>query len=63
MTKKEAAEIILAGRRAAGRVGRNFVVDREKLAAAGGFSKREIDEIEATADRIDNYIKQELLTL
>ena len=51
MTKAQAAELILTGRRAAARVGKDFVVDPEKLGRYGGFSQSEIAEInEAVAD-------------
>jgi hypothetical protein len=53
MRMREAAEIILAGRRAATRVGKEFVVDREKLGRFGGFSASEMDRIEAAVFLIE----------
>lgn len=53
MSKREAAELILAGRKAARRVGRDFVVDREKLGRFGGFSAHEMDEIEQTVQWVE----------
>jgi hypothetical protein len=53
MRMREAAEIILAGRRAATRVGKEFAVDREKLGRFGGFSTSEMDRIEAAVFLIE----------
>lgn len=63
MTRREAAEIILAGRRAARTVGRDFEVDRDKLAAAGGFSASEMDKIEAAVLLIERHAAEILVRL
>lgn len=58
MTKKQAVELILTGRRAAARVGKDFVVDREKLGCFGGFSTDEMDQIDAAVIDIEtNYAR------
>ncbi len=54
MTKAQAAELILAGRRAAARVGKDFVVDTEKLGRNGGFSQSEIDQINEAVSEIES---------
>ena len=53
MRMREAADLILAGRKSAARVGMDFVVDREKLGRFGGFSKEEMDRIEAAVFLIE----------
>lgn len=63
MTKREAVEVILAGRRAAARTAREFVIDRDKLARVGGFSSRELDLIEAVVASIERHIEAELASI
>lgn len=58
MTKREAVEIILAGRRAAARTARTFTVDREKLGKYGGFSSAEMDRIEAAVTLIEGRTEE-----
>lgn len=58
MSKREAVEVILAGRRAAARTGREFIVDHEKLGRFGGFSAAEIDKIEAAVFLIEQSSAQ-----
>lgn len=55
MTKREAAEIILAGRRAAARACQEFIVNRERLGDIGGFSTREVDQILAAVHLIETH--------
>lgn len=54
MTKGQAVELILTARRAAARVGKDFVTDHEKLGRYGGFSQTEIDQINAAVDEIES---------
>jgi hypothetical protein len=53
MTKKQAVDVILAGRRAAARVGKAFIVDWDKLGRLGGFSAAELDQIDAAVTEIE----------
>lgn len=61
-TMREAAEVVLAGRRAARRTGGEFTVDRQRMAYAG-FIPAEIDDIECAADRIEQFKEAELSSL
>ena len=53
MNKAQAVELILTARRTAARVGKDFVVDPEKLGRQGGFSASEIDQINSAVDELE----------
>ena len=55
MTKKEAVEVILAARRGAYRVGHDFIVDRDRLGALGGFTVADVDKILAAVLLIEKH--------
>lgn len=61
MTRADAVDLILAGRRLAARSGQSFTVNQERLAAVGNFSAEDIAEILQTADRIEDFKYAELL--
>lgn len=63
MTKKDAVEIILAGKRAAHHTGQQFVVDRFKLGSVGGFSSGDMDEIECAVASIEAHMDHTLSQL
>lgn len=63
MKMKDAVEIILSGRRSARRVGKEFVVDRDKLGRAGGFSSSEMDRIDAAVANIEQAYSEEISKL
>ncbi|HWV44155.1 hypothetical protein [Pseudorhodoplanes sp.] len=62
MTKREAAEIILAGRKAAIRRGHSFDLDRARLAKFG-LGEHEIAEVELTVSEIETFVAGKLEAL
>ena len=63
MTKKDAVEIILAGKRAAARSGCSFVVDRFRLGSISGFSEDAMNEIECAVASIEAHAEYVLSSL
>lgn len=54
MNKAQAVELILTARRCAARVGKDFVVDPDKLGRQGGFSSSEMDEINEAVSELES---------
>lgn len=63
MTKAQAVEIILTSRRCASRIGRDFVVDPEKLGRQGGFSTDEMNQINEAVAEIESAYASVMLRL
>lgn len=53
-TMQEAAEVVMAGRKAARRSGLKFVIDRARMQMAG-FIDAEIDEIHQAVDAVERF--------
>jgi hypothetical protein len=52
MSNREAVEIILAGRKAAGRIGQRFVPDHDRLRTFG-LSANDIEQVELTVQLVE----------
>lgn len=59
MTMREAVEIALAGRKAAARVGHQFILDDVKLRLAG-FSDDDIHQIRSHVMEIEDWLNARL---
>jgi hypothetical protein len=63
MQKREAVEVILAGKRASARSGKQFTVDYLRLGAIGPFGSAEIDEILCAVASIEAHVDHVLSSL
>lgn len=62
MTMKEAALVLMAGKKAAKRMGQDFEMDRMKMARLG-FTPEMIQDIDDAVFRIEVFIEHELAKL
>lgn len=62
MTKRELAQIVLAGRKAAARINAHFALDRERLILMG-FDHEDIDRVEWAVAEIERTIEVQLTSL
>jgi hypothetical protein len=61
-TMREAAEVILAGRKAARRHGSQFHIDKARMTLAG-FTPEEVGDIERAVEAIEMFKETELSKL